>query len=153
MTGNWFGASLGNWFGRSGATVYAPPITLPQLFAHTEIASLRVVQRLAIEHSFVVRNDAVELTGPVNVPVVTFDSIAVAAPKRQPRRSYGRRAASPAEPKQKAFQKAAPVRRDTAVTSMAMETSVVTSTEEIFIIQTTSSAIASADLSREGVKT
>jgi hypothetical protein len=65
----------------------------------------------------------------------------------------GRRAASPAEPKQKAFQKAAPVRRDTAVTSMAMETSVVTSTEEIFIIQTTSSAIASADLSREGVKT
>jgi hypothetical protein len=95
MTGNWFGASLGNWFGRSGATVYAPPITLPQLFAHTEIASLRVVQRLAIEHSFVVRNDAVELTGPVNVPVVTFDSIAVAAPKRQPRRSYGRAAISP----------------------------------------------------------
>lgn len=95
MTGNWFGASFGNWYGRSSATVYAPPITLPQLFAHTEVASLRVVQRLTIEHSFVAMRDAFELTGQVNVPVVTFDSIVVAASKRHPRRSYGRASISP----------------------------------------------------------
>lgn len=146
MFGQWHGSTaFGKWFGGLQAEVV--PFIKDQFHVFTEVfaswvetsnAVFVVDTALAASSLFAPAVPVVAVMSAANVCVVTM---------------RGRRAASPAEPKQKAFQKAAPVRRDTAVTSMAMETSVVTSTEEIFIIQTTSSAIASADLSREGVKT